>query len=239
MKKTIFTLVVLFLISSMSVLQAQNVKDIVAKHLKAIGQDKLEKVESYVIKAKVNQMGMEIPMVMKMKKPDKFRMDLEIEGMGKMVQAFNGEKGWTIAPGMGAGPQDLVGAELEQAMAQADIGGELNNYEQKGNKVELIGKETIDGKETFNLKLTNKEGSIQNYYLDAKSYLILQVKAKVSQMGQEMNVTQKTSEYKDFDGIKIATKITSETPMGDININMEEVLFNQKIDDAIFERPSN
>ena len=238
MKKSIFTLIIFFLVSSMGVTQAQNVKEILDKHFKAIGQDKLAKVETYSVKAKVSQMGMDIPMVMKMKKPNKFRMEMEMMGQ-KMIQVYDGEKGWVVAPWISSEPQELSGAELDQAMAQADIDGELYNYEKKGHKVELVGKESVDGSDAYNLKLTDKNGNVKNYFIDADKYLISQVKATAVSMGQEVNVTQKMEEYKDFDGIKIATKIISKTPMGDAEIVMEEVKLNPAIDDSIFKKPSN
>jgi outer membrane lipoprotein-sorting protein len=236
MKKTILTLAVFLFVSSVSFIQAQNVKEILDKHFKAIGQDKLAKVETYSIKAKVTQMGMELPMIMKMKKPNKFRMEMDMAGQ-KMIQVYDGQKGWVVAPWISSEPQELTGAELEQAMAQADIDGELYNYEKKGHQVELVGKEDIDGTDMYNLKVTNKNGSVKNYYIDAEKYLIKQVKASAVSMGQEVNVTQKMVEYKDFDGIKIATKIISETPMGNAEIVMEEVELDTDIDDSIFSKP--
>lgn len=238
MKKSIFTLIVFFVISSLSITQAQSLKEVLDKHFKAIGQDKLAKVETYEVKAKVNQSGMEIPMVMKMKKPNKFRMEMDMMGQ-KMIQVYDGEKGWVVAPWISSEPQELTGAELDQAMAQADIDGELYNYEAKGHQVELIGKEIVDGIEMYNLKLTDKNGGVKNYYIDADTYFIRQVKAKAASMGQEINVTQKLQDYKDFDGIKIATKIVSSTPMGDAEISMEEINLDTAIDDSIFEKPTN
>ncbi|MCG6189593.1 LolA family protein [Maribellus maritimus] len=238
MKKSIFILIVFFLASSVSVIHAQNLKEILDKHFKAIGQEKLTKVETYLVKAKVNQMGMEIPMEMKMKRPDKFRMEMDMAGQ-KMIQAFDGKKGWIVAPWVSSEPQELSGAELEQAMAQADIDGELYNYEKKGHKLELAGKENIDGTDVYNLKLTDKNGNIKNYYIDTDKYLLSQVKARAISMGQEVNVTQKMVEYKDFDGIKMATRIISTTPMGDAEIIMEDIKFNPDIADSVFEKPAN
>jgi outer membrane lipoprotein-sorting protein len=238
MKKSILTTVVFLLVSSVSFVQAQNLKEILDKHFNAIGQDKLAKVKTYSIRAKVNQMGMEIPMEMKMKKPNKFRMEMDMMGQ-KMIQVYNGEKGWVMAPWISSEPQELAGAELDQAMAQADIDGELYHYKEKGHQVELAGKENIDGIDMYNLKLTDKNGNIKNYYIDADKYLISQVKATAVSMGQEVTVTQKMEGYKDFDGIKIATKIISKTPMGDAEILMEDIKLGTDIDDSIFEKPSN
>ena len=237
MRNGIFAIIAIIVIAFANVTQAQSVNEVLEKHFEAIGQEKLVKVETYTVKAKISQMGMDLPMVMKMKKPNKFRMEMDMMGQ-KMVQAYNGEKGWVIAPWISNDPQELTGAELQQAIDQADIEGELYNYESKGHQAELIGKENMDGTDVYNIKLTNKNGSVKNYYIDASKNVIVQVKAKAVSMGQEVNVTQKLSDYKDIEGVLIATKITSETPMGDGVIVMEEVKFNEVVDDSIFERPA-
>ncbi len=103
----------------------------------------------------------------------------------------------------------------------------------------MIGKEDVGGNDMYNLKVTNKNGSVKNYYIDAGKYLICQVKATAVSMGKELSITQKMTGYKDFNGIKIATKIISKTPMGDVEIAIEDVDFNTEIDDSIFEKPSN
>ena len=222
MKKSILTSIVLISAAFIQLVNAQNLNEILDKHFNAIGQDKLNAANSVYIKAKINQMGTEIPMVMQTKKPDKFRMEMEVMGQ-KMVQAYNGEKGWVIAPWINPKPQNLSGAELEQAKSQVNIEGDLYNYEKKGFKAEYTGTEDFNG-----------DGSVEHYFIDTDSYLILGAKANV----QGMNVTQKISDYKNIDGVMIGTTIESETPMGNTQIVMEEVNFNKDIDDSIFERPA-
>lgn len=46
------------------------------------------------------------------------------------------------------------------------------DYKQKGNKVELVGKETLEGKEVYLLRVVLQDGLVQSYYLDAKTYLV-------------------------------------------------------------------
>ncbi len=117
MDKPVCTLIVLFLVLSVGGARSQDLNEILGKHFKAVGQDKLAKSETCIIKANVTQMGREIPMVMKMKGTGKFRMEMDIMGQ-KMIQAYNGEKGWVVAPWISSKPQELAGAELDQAMAQ-------------------------------------------------------------------------------------------------------------------------
>ena len=237
MKKSIITTLAILIIASMNFVQAQSLDDVLKKHFKAVGQDKLVAAKTYFMKAKINQMGMELPMEMKMKRPNKFRVEMEMQGQ-KMIQAFDGEKGWMIAPWLSPDPQVLEGDQLKQAMEQADFEGELYNYEEKGHSVDFVGKVNADGKEAYKIKLTANDGSIKNYFIDAGTNLIIKVKAKVSAAGQEVEIEQKLSDYKDFDGVLMATKMESATPMGNVSIIVEEFNVNQKFDDAIFMQPA-
>ena len=70
MKKSLITVVAILFIAFVHVAQAQSLSEVLDKHFKANGQEKLTSVQSYYIKAKVSQMGMEMPMEMKIKKPE-------------------------------------------------------------------------------------------------------------------------------------------------------------------------
>ncbi|WP_340112174.1 LolA family protein [Maribellus mangrovi] len=235
MKRTfILTALVLF---AFVAAQAQTLDEVLEKHYKAAGQDKIAAVKTFYVKAKLSMMGMEMPMTMQMKKPNKFRIDTEAMGQ-KIVQGYDGENGWMINPMVGGGVTDLKGAELKQAMNQADLEGELYNYKEKGHSAELIGKVNADGEEAYRIKFTNADGTVKDYYIDANSYLISKVKAKVEQMGQSMNIETKITEYKDINGIKIGSKMEIETPMGTQSMVMEEIKLDEAIDDTVFARPA-
>ena len=68
--------------------------------------------------------------------------------------------------------------------------------------------------------------------------MVSKVKSKVSAQGQTVEVEQIMSENKTIDGITMAMKIESKSPMGTALILMEEVKFNEKFDDAIFKQPA-
>lgn len=237
MKKSVIAILAIIVIAFANAAQAQSVNEVLEKHFKAVGQEKLVALNSFYIKAKVSQMGMELPMEMRIKKPDMFITNIDIQGQ-KMVQAFDGQKGWMIIPMMSPDPQELAGAQLDQAKEQANMNGELYNYEKNGSTAEMAGKVNVDGKEMFRIKLTDKEGNTKDYFIDATTYLISKVKAKVSAQGQTVDIEQIMSDYKIIDGITMAMKIESKSPMGTAIVTMEEVKFNEKFDDAIFKQPA-
>lgn len=236
MKKTLVTFIVLLFAVSASVVNAQTLQDVLNKHFEAIGQDELLEMKTYEIEATVSQMGMEIPMEIKMKRPNKFRMEMEVQGQ-KMVQAYNGEIGWMIVPGAGSQPQDLSGPQLEQAMEQADIDGELYNYEKKGYTAELLGKEFLGDDEVFNIKLAGDDGVEKNYYIGTDDYLVKKVISKVNSQGQEITVEQIMSDYENIDGVMVATKIESKSPVGSAVINFKNLNFGAPVDNSVFEKP--
>ncbi len=236
MKRLIAPLLTLLLIASLNPGFSQNLDQVLDNHFDAVGQEKLKSIKTYTVNAKVEQMGMEIPMVMKMKRPKKFRMEMEMQGQ-KMIQVYDGEKGWVLAPWVSSEPQELTGAQLDQAMNQADIDGELHNYKEKGFTAELLGKEFIGDMEVFNIKLTSEDGTEKNYYIDSEEYLIRKVKGKAQAQGQEVTVEQNMSDYENINGVMIAKKIESKSPMGTANIIFEEIKFGEDMADSIFEKP--
>jgi outer membrane lipoprotein-sorting protein len=236
MKKLISPLIALLLVVLLIPAHAQTLQDVLDKHFKAIGQEKLLSKKTYSVKATIEQMGMVLPMEMKMKRPNKFRMEMEMQGK-TMIQAYDGENGWLIAPWVSSEPQDLTGAQLDQAMDQANIDGELYNYAEKGFSAELLGKEFIDDTEVFNIKLISKEGTEKNYYIDTDNYFVRKVKARVDAQGQEVEVEQNMNDYREFEGVMMATNIESKSPMGAANIIFERIIFGEQIDDSIFIKP--
>jgi outer membrane lipoprotein-sorting protein len=218
-------------------LNAQTLQEILNQHFQAVGQRTLLEKQTYSIKATIHQMGMEIPMQMQMKRPNKFRMEMEMQGMN-MVQAYDGKNGWIIAPWMSPEPQDLKGPELQQAMEQANIDGELYQYAEKGATASLIGRETVGSIPMYNIELIDKDKNIKNYYIDASEFLIRKVTAKLNLQGKEMEAEQNIKEYQLINGVMMPGVIESKSPMGVATIVFDEIVFDDNIDDSIFKKPS-
>ncbi|HPF49941.1 MAG TPA: hypothetical protein PK335_00130 [Draconibacterium sp.] len=234
MKKTLFLTALMFF--ALVGLQAQTIDQVLGKYFQTTGQEKLATVKTYYVKATTSMMGMDMPMTIQMKKPNKFKTEMEVMGQ-KMEFGFDGETGWMRNPMVGSGITDLKGAELKQAIQQADLEGELYNYAAKGHSAELIGKVNLNGTEAYRIKFTNADGSVKDYYIDAKTNLLTAIKAKVESMGQAMDITQKIVEYKEVNGIKIPGKMEADTPMGTQTVVFNEIKFDEPMDDSIFVRP--
>ena len=236
MKKSILTKLAIVLATLTNISHAQTLDEILAKHFQAKGQEKLVAAKTISVKAKVSQMGMDIPLEMKIKKPNKFLITFEMQDQ-IIMQAFNGEKGWMLSPMTGTEPQELAGDQLIQAQQQADLEGELYNYKEKGSTAEFSGKVNIDGKDAYRIKLNTKDGNSKDYFIDAGTYNIIKVKTSVNMQGQTFEVEQIMDDYKSFSGALLPTKMTSKTPMGNAEIVFEDISFNLELEDSIFDRP--
>src|SRR6202007_2671064 len=51
----------------------------------------------------------------------------------------------------------------------------LVDYQAKGNRVEYLGHDTVDGDDAYKLKVTLKNGDIDYYYLDPETFLEIRV----------------------------------------------------------------
>jgi outer membrane lipoprotein-sorting protein len=238
MKKTIITLVGLA-IFSVGAAFAQDLKEILDNHFKAIGQEKILKIQSQVTTGKILQMGIEMPIKFTTKRPNKAFMEMEIQG-AKVTMGFDGTNGWAIQPWTGSSePVDLVGPDLRPLEEMSDLDGNLWNYQEKGHQLEMVGTEDLAGTEVYVIKNTRKNGNIFYYYLDSKKYIILKMKYKMVVNGQETEMVALMSNFKDVDGYVMPftteQKFDGQTGM---TINYDEVKFNVEIDDAIFLKPS-
>lgn len=221
---------------------AQTVDEIISKNIAARGGiDKIKSLKSIKFTGKMIMQGMEIPAVMQMKRPNSIRTEMSFQGKS-IVQAFDGSTGWSVVPFSGSSdPQKMSEEEVFQMKDDADIDGPLVDYKEKGNSVELIGKEDVEGSPTFKLKVTKKSGDIDYIYIDPESYLEVKNTSKRKIQGNEMEVETYTSDYKNIGGLMfphtIEQKVRGNT-MTQIVIVIEKTELDVSMEDAIFKMPS-
>jgi hypothetical protein len=122
---------------------------------------------------------------------------------------------------------------------QADLEGPLADYQAKGLEVELLGRETVDGKEAFKIQVTRKDGNVEHYYLDARSYLPVKVEVKRAAGGGEVEGETRIGGYRPAGGI-LWPHVIENGARGrpeKQKITVEAIEVNPVIDDARFRMP--
>jgi hypothetical protein len=157
-----------------------------------------------------------------------------------MIQAFDGEKGWFVAPWTGStDPIEISGVQLKSLKQQANMDGMLYNYKDKGYITELIGKEDMEGTEVYKIKQTDQEGDIYYYYMDAENFVLLKTSSKIKVGESDVESETLYSNYKEFEGMMIPYSFESKTNGQTISqINIEKIELNPEIDQTLFTMPA-
>jgi outer membrane lipoprotein-sorting protein len=213
---------------------------IVQKHVEALGgAAKLNAIQTLMVTGKASILGQtEAPLTIQVKRPNLLRLEMTFQGR-KVVQAFDGATAWTINPMIGAEPKQSSEEDTRAAQESSDfIGGNLVDYKSKGNTVELVDKEDVEGVAVYKLKITKKSGSIEYDYLDAKSFLPVKTEGKRRQLGQEILYESKIANYKPVQGVLMPFSVT-QLVNGRLamEITIEKMDANIPLDEAVFKMP--
>ena len=95
-------------------LNAQSLDEIIGSYTKANKLDKMANIKTIKIAAKTSVMGMDLPIEMWMKSPNKIKTVTSIQGQ-EMIQLFDGEKGYMVNPMTGSSsPVELTPDQVNQ-----------------------------------------------------------------------------------------------------------------------------
>jgi len=161
---------------------------------------------------------------------------LEFDGIGKIEEGYDGKTAWETNPM--AGPRIKDGDELELAVRTATFNGELH-WKKLYKSAETVGLEDVEGKPAFKLKLTPNKGNDEFQFYDKESGLLVKNTAKINTQMGEMPIETLFSDYQATEGVKTPHKVVQKVGGGmqTLNINIEKVEVNAKIDADRFDLP--
>src|SRR6266436_7368972 len=222
---------------------AQTAEEVVKKALDARGgAGKIKAVRSERVAGRIIfGPGQEGTFVVELKRPYKMHAEITVEGQ-KIIRVYDGKSGgWMINPfDENKGVQPMPADDLKNITDESDFDGPLVDYQAKGNQIELIGKETLDDKPVYRLKLTNKSGDIRFYFFDASSFLLLKWEGIRKTGGQDLPWESFSSDFHEVQGLKYPFRIDQGSPGTDIKqtLTAEKIEIDPQIDDARFTKPS-
>jgi hypothetical protein len=183
----------------------------------------------------MSMMGMDMPMEMWMKKPNKIKTVTNMGGQ-EMIQVFDGEKGYSVNPMAGSTePVEMTAQQVADIQRNNIFQNYLDNYLKNG-QLALEGEESVNGKPAFNIKTTLGSGTTANLFIDKESYLLVKTTTDVNQGGMAMTVEAVPSEYADNNGIFLPMKTTTTVGGMDMQIvtTFNKVEVDIPIDDSVF-----
>ncbi len=246
--KSLKLLLVALIVSVSTQINAQTADEILANYFENIGGlENLKKVEGLKMIAKINQQGMEIPLEIISLKNGKQMTVINLQGKVFKQGVFNGEVLWGT---------NFMTQKAEKSDAESTANMKLNandfpdafiDYKEKGYAVELLGNETIDGAETFKIKLTKEpitvdgkeEADVSFYFFDVDNFVPIAVQSEIkSGQGKGMTSEITFSDYQEVNGLYFPFSMTQGVKgQPGAPITMSSIELNPEVDDKEFEFP--
>jgi hypothetical protein len=226
MKKLIFLMTGLIM---MTVVSAQSLDEIVKKYTAANKLDNVVNLKTIKITANMSVMGMELPMVMWMKNPNKIKTVTSINGQD-MVQVFDGEKGYVINPMAGSmDPVEMTPDQVKQTLRSSMFQNYMDTY-MKNGQLTLAGEENVKDKPAYKLQATVEGGTVIDMFIDKASFFLV----KTATTSQGITMESYPSDYTETNGVMIPMKTSTSAQGMDILISFSKVEVDVPMEDSVF-----
>ncbi|GAC1417756.1 MAG: hypothetical protein NVSMB53_16750 [Gemmatimonadaceae bacterium] len=215
--------------------------DIIARYVKTVGG--ADKIQSIATLRRVGKFtgddGFEAVVIRENTRPNRVREEFSIQGMTG-INAYDGANGWKIDPfGGKKDPESLSEEEMRSIVEDSDFDEPLINYKQKGNKVELVGMDQVEGTDVYKLKVTLKSGDTRYYYMDTDSYVPIKYETKRIIRGTPQESETTLGDYKPVGGwfLPFSMETRQKGSSGSQKVTFDKIEFNVQIDSTRYARP--
>ena len=236
--------IMLAAVSCLSVLAyGQNAEELVNKNIQAKGGiEKIKAIKSIRLTGKLNGGGgFTAATRQENERPNLVRETFSLQGM-TAVTAYDGTTGWQIQPFGGHKDPEFMGEDdLKDLLLDADFDGPLVDFKEKGNTVEFLGHDVVDGDDALRLKVTLKDGDIVYYYLDPDTFLEIRKEVQEFVRGSVRESVTEMGSYKPVAGVMYPYSISqgSKANPAAQTTTIEKIDVNVPIDKADFAVPAS
>jgi hypothetical protein len=236
--------IMLAAVSCLSVLAyGQNAEELVNKNIQAKGGiEKIKAIKSIRLTGKLNGGGgFTAATLQENERPNLVRETFSLQGM-TAVTAYDGTTGWQIQPFGGHKDPEFMGEDdLKDLLLDADFDGPLVDFKEKGNTVEFLGHDVVDGDDALRLKVTLKDGDIVYYYLDPDTFLEIRKEVQEFVRGSVRESVTEMGSYKPVAGVMYPYSISqgSKANPAAQTTTIEKIEVNVPIDKADFAVPAS
>lgn len=219
---------------------AQNVDEIISKHLKAHGDlEKWETIDNIEIKARFTAFSEEADFYSIKTKEGKYYSELSL-GQYDVIEAFNGKSGWTIDPWQELlFPRELNKSEINVFYQKSDFFTPFYKYKERGFKAELIGNVKEDGVDLIVIELSRTNNKVETWYLDAETFLEYKSESQWIDFASPSLAESYFDDFRNVDGLIIPFFVERTFGQRDRVLQIENVKFNADIEENLFEMPKN
>jgi hypothetical protein len=241
MKKLSYGILALLGLFSLKLANAQTAEDIINKNIEAMGgREKLKSVKSLQVESSLEVMGNDAPATRTVVDGKAFKSETDFNGQ-KIIQCITDTGGWAINPMMGQTSAEPLPREMLKGSKIQTRVFPLLDYAASGNKVELVGRDSVNGVNAYKVKFATPDSVVITYFFDPVTYLLLKAVSTVNVQGQDAETTIAFSNYQKTDfGVMWAMTEQITIPQGiTLTITHKKVDINKEIDPKIFQMPKS
>ncbi len=230
--------------------QDVTVKEIIDNYFENTGgKDTWKSIEGLKMTSKLQQGGMELPLEIVNMKDGRQYTKINVQGNDFFQGVYDGETLWST---------NFQSMKPEKAATEDTENHKLNindfpdpflDYESKGYTVELMGEESIDGADTYKVKLVKEPITVDGkeiedvsyYYFEKDAFVPLAVDNEITSgpmAGKVQRITM--SDYQEVSGVYFPFSLTQGIKDGPSQpINMESIEVNPEVDESLFKMPES
>ncbi|HRD02640.1 MAG TPA: outer membrane lipoprotein-sorting protein [Candidatus Saccharicenans sp.] len=235
--KLAFLLVLFIMALNMLPAGAQAEKDILEKMLTAMGgREALSQVKDSKTTGTMDiiQFGLTFPLTIYQKEPDKFRLEMEVEGY-RIVQVYDGQKAQVTNPQTG----EIIDLPSDQTkgMKKEALGNQAWLEPAKhGITYTYKGEETVDGKKCYVLEQKFPDGDFTTFYIEASTYLpYLARTIGVDASGSRVETENRLTDYRQIGKTIVPFVITiNQAGTEYARMTFSEIIYNTGLQDSFF-----
>jgi hypothetical protein len=216
-------------------LKVLTVKEILKKYRQALGRSfKKAKITSTVAIGTLELSGIPGTVEIYSKAPDRQVSVLNLNGIGRISEGFDGTEAWSQDPFNGL--RVKTGIELVQSRSAALFDRDAQ-LEKLYPKMETRGTEKVSGRDAYLIVATSPTARSETWYFDAQSFLMVQQDVVVDTPQGKFPLKTFFEDYRLVRGVRIPFVTRAVSPVQTVVIRLTEIKTNVAIDDAKFKKP--
>lgn len=159
---------------------------------------------------------------------------MDFAGIGKIEEGFDGAIAWQNSAVQG--PRILEGEEKVSAKRAATL-SLITSWHEVYSDARTVGPEDVDGKPTWKVEMTPKEGKPETFYFDRDSGLLVRISAIFSTPLGDISTESTMSDFRSIDGILTPFTMTEKAMSQNIVMKFKNIAYNVALPKGRFDLP--
>jgi hypothetical protein len=164
---------------------------------------------------------------------------IELPGVGKIEEGFDGETAWEMSALQGVRIKD--GAERELAVRGAKM-SPLSDWQEFYTDAKTVGEEPVDGKPAWKIVMTPKTSEAktakpETFYLDKESLLLVRTTMTMTMALGEIDVDESIGDYRPVNGIQTPFRMVQKAMNQVLTMKFDKASYDAEIPAGRFDLP--